>query len=409
MKNRDIMKIMILGGGKNQEPLVKAAKQNNYFVVLCDYNEKCVCKKYCDVFYLVSTYDIEKLLEVAKKENVDGIITNSEPVLHIVSELTEKLKLPAVPSNIMNTFRNKNAIRNLLTPIGLSDVRYKSCNNIDEAIEFFNELGKKKMIIKPLDSSASKGVFSIQTEEDIKMYFNKTLDANRLQHSVLMEEYIEGTEFTVDGICINGKHYTLAISKKKSFNYNENIADELYFSYEDEEYNYDELRNLNNKIVETTKLTYGMTHAEYKYRNGKFHLIEIAARGGGVYISTKIVPYLTGIDTVKILLDSAMGICNEKISITENAKKRVAILKYFYTPSNESGIVKNITGIKNLENNKNILMYSLNFKVGDFIKPAENKEGKIGYFIAVAESKTELNKTIQDIEKNFEIELERVK
>lgn len=397
-------KIMILGGSENQVPFLKKAQELGHFVILCDYNENCIGKEFCDKFYLVSINDKESLTKIAKEEKIDGIITNSEPVLHIVSMITEELNLPAVPLNIMQLFRNKQLMRDKLNPIGLSDVKYKMCNTIEEAKNFFDELNKQKMIMKPLDNSSSRGVYTIYSEKDIEDYFYESLNSNRNNQSVLLEEYIEGPEFTVDGICIDGKHTTLAISKKKHYSYNENVAYELFFSYEDDEYNYDEIRELNDKIVAASGLNFAMTHAEYKYSNGKFHLIEIAARGGGAFISTMIVPYVSGIDTTRLLINASLGI-NESFVQNKEYRDRVAVLEFLNTPQNKSGYVKAIKGLDIFENNSNIIKYELEFKVGDFIKPAMNDAERIGYYIACHKNKSELLKLMKSIDENLVIEL----
>lgn len=150
-----------------------------------------------------------------------------------------------------------------------------------------------------------------------------------------------------------------------------------------------------------------MTHAEYKFSNGKFHLIEIAARGGGVFISTKIVPFLSNTDTVKILIDSACGNCNiSDYQFPEDAKRRSAVLEFFDTLDNKEGIVKEIKGINFLESEPRIIDYKLEFSVGDFITPAKDDSKRIGYYIAIANSISELQELMQSISREFGIVLE---
>lgn len=396
-------KIMILGGGVNQLPFIIKAKECGYYTVLCDFLPDCPGKQYSDIHYQISTFDYEGIKDVAIAEKVDGIISNSEPVLHIVSRLTDDLKLPSVSLPIMERFLNKDKMRDFLTPRGLSDVAYAVCKTEDEALAFYRSK-PVKMIMKPLDSSASRGVYSVQSEADIHDHFSDTLSQNRRQGTVLFEEYIEGTEFTVDGICIDGRHTTLAISKKKHYAYNENVAYELFFSYSDCDYNYDELRRINDEIVSAAGLPFGMTHAEYKYSNGKFHLIEVAARGGGAFISTGIVPYLTKTDTVKLLIDAACGDKCQGVEIfPADARGRVAVLEFFDTPDGRSGIVEDIQGLDFLENDCHIFKYGLEFGIGDYIQPAENDSKRIGYYIAFAESREELDLVMKQVEQEFKI------
>lgn len=396
-------KILILGGGENQLPLIIKAKEMDLFVVVCDYNENCVGAKYATAFYCVDIYDYNALLEVAKKEVVDGIITNSEPVLHIMAKLTDELSLPSITFSIMNRFLNKNLMRDYLTEKNLSTVKYSFCYSVEEAIEFFEKNKLKKAIIKPVDNSASRGVFSVNRVEDIINCFNEAIDSNRRNNGVLIEEYIDGIEFTVDGISVNNRHHTLAISKKKHFDYNENVAYELLFSYQDEKYDYNQLRQINDEIIDAVGLPFGMTHSEYKYCDGQFYLIEASARGGGASISTKIVPLLTDIDTVQILIRTSLG--EKNIDILNNPYDKAAVLEFFNTKDNASGIVKSILGKEILENNPNILQYEFYFKEGDYIQPATTDANRIGYYIAICDSKFDLESLMKMISDKVIIEL----
>lgn len=395
-------KILVLGGGENQVPIIQKAKQLGNYVVLCDYLEKNPGKLYADMHYMVSTFDYESILKVARKEQVDGIVTNSEPVLHVMAKLTEELKLPSISSETISLFLRKNLMRNHLEKCGFNTVRYKVCENIKEAREFFRSVNYK-IIMKPTDSSSSKGVYNVNSEEDISKYFELSQNANRRFRNVLLEEYIEGCEFSVDGICISGKHYSLGVSEKKQFAYNQNLDKELYFSYRNNNFDYEELKRLNNEIAESTGLPFGMTHAEYKYANGRFHFIEMAARGGGTFISTLIIPFLSGIDTWKILIESSLGEeKNKKIEINEQFKNRCAVLKFFSLPNEQTGVIRYINGM-NVLNQKGVLKYSFNYKVGDFVKRANDGTNRLGYYIAAAETWKELDKIVRSVDKNIVI------
>ena len=394
--------LLVLGGGEKQVPIIQKAKQLGYYVVICDYFSNPPGKLYSDVHYRISTFDYEMVLDVARKEHIDGIVTNSEPVLHVMAKLTDELKLPSVTGRVISLFLEKNLMRDHLEKYGLNTVRYKSCKNIEEAIDFFRSMNRK-LIMKPTDSSDSKGVYTVNSEEDINKYFAMSQNVNRRKQNVLLEDYIDGCEFSVDGICIDGRHYSLGIAEKRQFSYNENLDEELYFSYRNDKFDYKELKRINNNIAESTGLPFGMTHAEYKYKDGKFHFIEMAARGGGSFISTLIVPFISGIDTLKILIESSLGEEENKIvEINKQFKNRCAALKFLSIPNEQSGIVNYINGMDALKQ-KGILKYSFNYKVGDFVKKADYGDERLGYYIAVAETRKELNEIVSNVDKNIVI------
>ena len=115
-------KLMILGGSTNQMPLIKCARQRGYCIVLCDYSEVNVGKKYADVFYCVSTLDKESVLDAARKENIDGIVTNSEPAMPTAAYVGNKLGLLSNPYESIVTLCRKDLFRNFLRNNGYSRI-----------------------------------------------------------------------------------------------------------------------------------------------------------------------------------------------------------------------------------------------------------------------------------------------
>ena len=145
-------------------------------------------------------------------------------------------------------------------------------------------------------------MFTVNSEADILEKFNETLTFSRNSKAVLVEKYIEGTEFTVDGIMTESGHITLAISEKEHYQHNNNIAKSLFFTQNNSKFDYDLLRKTNDELLNATGLPFGLTHVEYKYQDGKYYLIEMAARGGGNLISAIIAPFMADIDNYDYLI-----------------------------------------------------------------------------------------------------------
>ena len=153
-------------------------------------------------------------------------------------------------------------------------------------------------------------------------------------------------------------------------------------------------------------MQFGFTHAEYKYEDGKFYLIEIAARGGGNMISSVITQFMSGYDTYKYLIECATGnIHDEDFSIKPRYKERAAVLQFFPTPHG-GGRVKSIDGIDWLEKTPEIAKFRFNFKPGDIIQDALNDSARIGFFIATCENREKLQQVIDLVETNVKINVE---
>jgi biotin carboxylase len=395
-------KIVILGGGANQIPLIQRARNLGLYVIVCDFRPDIDGAKIADAHYCVDTMDVDRVIDVCKKENVDGIITNSEPTFLPMAQVAREVGLRCLDVEDTELYKNKFKMREFCRNHGIDSPQYALCASLDDAITAYHTIGKK-CIIKPLDNSASRGVFSIKSDHDLWVHFDECLSASSVaNHHVLLEEYIEGTEFTIDSLKTNEGNRCLAISSKKHYAYNENVAFQLLFENNSNEYDYQLLRKANDYLVEATKIPFGLTHAEYKYSNGRFYLIEIQARGGGNYIATDIVPFMSGIDSYTEQILWAIGEDPNIDYSYDDLTSRCAVLHFFDVP-NEGGKVQSIRGLGYFDSLKDKLQYELFFKPGDVISKAKDDAHRIGYYILKAENREELDTVMRNIDKQFQI------
>lgn len=396
-------KILILGASVNQVPLIQRAKRFGLYTVVCDFRVDVPGAEFADKFYHVNCLDVNRMVEIGRKERVHGIITNSEPLFLAMSKIASELELRCLTEEMTKLFKNKYLMREFCRKNGILSPKYRLCLNINEALDFYETI-QKKCIIKPLDNSASRGVFSINSADDLLSYFEESISNSTTNNKgVIIEEYISGTEFTIDGIKTNSGHKSLVISKKEHYDYNENIAYQLYFSNDDEQFSYNELRETNDRLVNKTNMPFGLTHAEYKYQNGQFYLIEIQARGGGNFIATDIVPYMSGIDTYDLNVLWAIGE-DVDIQIDYNCLPNHYVVLHFFDTPKEEGNVTRIEGEDLLL--QETMKYELFFKIGDTIQRAADDSTRVGYYIACSESKEDLLHLMKNIDNTFKIILE---
>lgn len=399
--------IMVIPGALAQVPLIKALKKHGYSVVCVNPFKDSPGFEYADYSECFNILDVESCTSVAEKYRVSAVMSDEcDIAMPPLAAVSEKTGLNSIGSDMAELYTNKTAMREFGVKNGFPTPRYRQCKTLQEAEEFFASLDTK-MIIKPLDSNSSRGVYTITDASELGELFEKSLSFSKVQKAVICEEYIEGTEFTVDGIVWAGKHYSLAISEKKHYSHHPNIACELYFSHSNPDFDYDKLREQNNLYVEKSGLPFGFTHAEYKFNGKEFVLIEIGARGGGNYISSHIVPAMTGIDNYKLLIDSTMnkGGYEYDFSIKDEYKNRCAVLKFFDIDTKDDGKeLKRIHGESLLNDNPKVLLYGFNVQLGERVKVAENDSKRIGFYIAYGDTREELDRFIGTVDENVSFE-----
>ena len=322
-------KILLLGAGEMQVPLILKAKESGLFTIVADYNPDAPGFKYADVGSFSSTTDENAILELAKKEKIDGIATSSDFPVRIVSSVCYKLGLKGVPQNAASICTNKHLQREIFQKNNLPSPKYfllrdqQNAMNVPEDFLF-------PCIVKPVDSSASRGVRRI----DDRKLLQEAIDfarQNSRSGMVLVEEYVTGPEFSVESLTQDGVTNVIAVTEKTTSGH----ADEFFveerhvipagISKNDE----NGIKELVPKALKAVGVDNAASHVELKLTTRGPVLIEMACRLGGDYITSDLVPLATGVNMLENVLKIAL---NEKIDITKKSNMHSGIR--FLTPEN---------------------------------------------------------------------------
>lgn len=395
--------VVVLPGSPWQIPLVQACKARGLRTLVVDPHGDAAALPYADGGLQSDIFDLERAAQYCRAEHAEAVITDqSDIAVPAAARLGEMLSLPAPTPECARLFTNKFEMRSFCTAHGLPCPEYRLCRTGAEVERFMEEL-RAPVVVKPLDSCSSRGVFTISRREDVGRFFEQSLSFSRADRAVLAERYIEGTEFTVDGIKTPERHYSLAVSEKRHFPHNPNVACDLYFSHQNDHFDYGRLSSQNDRLVEQSPLNWGLTHAEYKFENGTFYLIEIGARGGGNLISSHIVPYLSGFDPYQYLLNCSLGnISSPGFFVPEQYKNRCAVLHFFDVPQ-DGGVISRIDGLELLLERAEIAAYQFNVAPGDVIKRAKTDSDRAGFYIACCETERELSSLMEEIHQKVRI------
>lgn len=393
-------KVLVVAGGEWQTPLVARLKKMGFYVLNANLYKDSPGFRYADKTFIADVCDKDKIYEFAKKEKIDGVLTDeSDIAVPTVAYIAEKLNLPGITQEKAELFTNKYKMREFCKNNDFASPAYQICGTLQEAEDFLKTYGV--IIIKPLDNQSSRGVYRIQNREELQYHFENTRKLSKCEPKVLIEQYISGREFTVDSTVINGKCISLATSLKYQFEHNTNITKTLYFTNESEEYDLNLLKKNNEKLVEAMGLPYGLTHAEYKYMDGRFYLIEIAARGGGTRISSHIVPLMSGVDNYEILIRQTLGEkVNQSFIPDKSYRKRKAVLEFFDFPE---GKVEKLRGLEYIKKLSEIIDIHLDFSEGDTIYKPSDDRSRTGFYIAYAEDADTLEVVRQRVKDELKV------
>lgn len=333
-------KILLLGGSAQQIIAIETAKRLGYYTILCDFLTDNPGQYVADKFYLVSTTDKEAILEVAKKEKIDGILAYaSDPAAPTAAYVAEKLGLPGSPYESVEILCNKDKFRKFLKENNFCTPDADGYVNIDDAKkDLKNNRFKFPVIVKPVDSSGSKGVSKIDNYEDIKDKLDVAMSYSRSK-KIIIEEFVEkyGYQVAGDGLSIDGKlvFYCFANDHFNSKCVNPYVPISASFPYNMPEEIHKKIADEVQRLL--TLLNMKTTTYNFDIRiddEYNVYLMEIAPRDGGNYIP-QIIKYATGVDLVEY---SVLGCMGENINNVELVKAN-GFWAYFATHSYENGIL----------------------------------------------------------------------
>lgn len=395
-------KILILGGSENQLPLIKSAKELGYQVILCDYSDNAIGKKYADIFYCVSTLDKEAVLKVAEKEKIDGITTNSEPAMPVVAYVGNELDLPSNPYESIITLSRKDLFRNFLRDNGFNCPQVYTTDNIRDALDNIYRF-KFPLIVKPIDSSGSRGVKRINSVNEFKNGF-ETAKSFSKSNQVIIEEFIERShDYMIGGdiFVLNGKVIFWGLmNSMRDITVNEFVPVGTSFPTF---VNYEQLKTIKNainKIIELLKIEFGPFNLELMFnKDNQLYIIEMNPRNGGNKIP-EILKIATGVDLMRLTVEASLGI--KDIKLTNYFEEKYVSTYVLHT--DKDGILKNIYYSDEIRNN--IIDIKMNKKIGDNVEKFDNADKLIGIVFMQFNSLVEMNYKLNNINKLIKIEVD---
>lgn len=370
-------KIIILGASELQLPAIKQAKKMGLYVISVDFNEKAVGFNFCDKKYVISTLDKEAVLKIAKEEQISGIMTlASDLPMRTVAYVSEKLGLPGISRKTAEIVTDKYKMRECFFKKNIQSISYKKVIEFDEFKEFV-KANKNHSIVKPISSSGSRGISWVGREDSLEILRNKFDYAKTFSKTgeVIVEEFLTGSEISVETVTINGETTIVQITDKitteKPFFVELGHVQPAAISHEQRIKIYD----LVNKTINAVGIIDGVSHIEIMIGSSEINVIEIGARLGGDFITTDLVPLSTGVNLVETLIRTSIGL---DVNIKKKFNKGSAVSFFNF----KQGIVRKIKGVEDMKNQKGIIKADLTLKVGDEIPNLKNSISRYGYVIS---------------------------
>ena len=310
-------KILVLGAGIMQIPVNKKVKELGHIPIVADFAADAPGFKFSDNNHIVSTLDYEGILSIAKKEQVDGILTTSDAPVRIVAKVAKQLNLNAMSEETAEICTNKLKQRILFKENNVGCPDFEIVHTSSRNISF----SSFPCIVKPVDSSASRGVSIAKNANELRKAIDYAFNFSKAD-TVLVEQFIEGKEFSIETFTQNKETTIIAITEK-------HLLDNGYFventHIEPANITSDEDALIKKEVINaiaSVGLDNAPSHTEIKLWKGKVYVIEMACRLGGDYITSDLCPLSTGVDMLENLVKVSLG---EKVNVNQKKSKCAAV------------------------------------------------------------------------------------
>ncbi|MDU5459984.1 MULTISPECIES: ATP-grasp domain-containing protein [Anaerococcus] len=376
-------KIMILGASILQVPAIEKAIDMGLEVIAVDMDSNALGFKIPGVKKeVISTIDIESVMSAAKKHNIDAIMTlASDMPIMTVAKVSKKLGLVGVDLDTAIKATNKSKMRESLKSFGVPVPLFYKVDSLDKCIKAVNKIKDKgyKCILKPADNSGSRGIVLLPdfNEKTINIAYNYSKNNSR-NKIVMVEEFMEGPEVSVETISVDGKCNIIQITDKITtgapyfVEMGHSQPSQLPDSMKDK---IKEITIAANKAI---GIISGPSHTEIKITQNGPKIVEIGARLGGDNITTHLTPLSTGVDMVESCIKIALG---EKPDIRIKYDKASAI-RYF---DQSHGRIKSIRGVEEASKLPGIIQISIIHGKDHIINGIKSSSDRVGFVIGQAD------------------------
>lgn len=399
---------------ERMEPLFAAKNLNVDPVLLCDKDPE-IDDRYVnpDNVFIADTYDMDKALEIVKeihqKNPVSGVLTWADKDVELVSRIAAALGLPGPSIEASKNARNKYLMR---SAIALKHPelcpRFKSVRSLEELQTAVDEIGVPG-VLKPVGASGSKSIIKIFDNHDLYSAYHEVVKETRIDRDpvynyfpdqYIYEELMDGDEISIEGFVSTFDNNIIIAGMTDKF-----VTDKYsteYKEFEPSQKNPEYLRVYREQITKAIRalgISQCSFHAECKVNGPQLKVIEIAARPGGEFITTHLVPLASGISFVEQNIKNALGLpIDTQIEFAQWSQSPKCIAGHLDFMSNQEGIVTHIGGLQRIYEDPNVVNFLPLKEEGDSIVLPPDDFSSLYTATMVVKGTS-----IEDIEKSFDL------
>ncbi len=392
---------MILGGANCQLNAVKRARKMGLRVILVDYTPHPPAAPFADLHLQISTFDSNACCRAAKIHSIDGVMTvgTDQPVL-TAAEVSAECGLPAcITPETAFAVTNKMRMKTTMTAYGIPTAKYGFIHQNSTESELLNILDP--YVLKPLDSQGQRGVFKLNTIQDVFNHLPETLRFSRSEHA-LVEGFYESDEITVSGWVTEKSLTILTVTDRLLLPADVHIGICIGHRYPSIHTDrYPEISAVCHQLVQAFRIENGPVYIQLLIGQDGIIVNELACRIGGAF-EDFLIPYATGFDILAEMIHASLGeeLTLPPLNLPIKAAGKFAAIQLMFC---QSGKIAKITPLAEIKALPFILDVGYNYAAGDMLPAIQNATARFGHAVIIGNTKSQIRQNIQEFYKRMEV------
>ena len=400
MKNQKNKKrLLILGANPETVSLVLKAKEMGYYTIVTDNNPDAFAKGFADKSFDINAVDAPALVELAKKENIDGVLVGvAEALLPTYCEVCEALGFPAYSNKeVFETMVRKDYFKNACRKNGVPTIVEYTMDKPDEI--------RYPVIVKPTDSCSSKGITICYNEEELLFAIDYAKQFS-LSKTFVIEKYMTGDEVISYYVIQNGNPIFVGICDRYTYK-SESKKVQLPISYIFPSKYFDSYLEHSDEPIKEMMKNIGLKNGSIFFQcfvdeDGIVRTYEPGFRLNGAQEHI-VLSKVSGIDAKELYINYALtgSVSQEDLSALANPKHKEFCCKL--SPLIKTGTIGEIGGLEMIEQLPDVVSVNPSYREGDTVTGEGTLKQIVCRFFIVSRTKESLAETIRKIQANFHV------
>lgn len=382
--------VVILGGNRMACPAISRIQQHGFHVIAVDGNDQAAARDVADRFIHQNFSDVAGTEAALAGVDFDGIVPLNDFAVHSAAHIARERKLPGWNDFAERCFVSKVAMKQCWIENGLPTPRCAFTTVAQLIAGRFPDWDMWPAVVKPAFSGGgSRGVFVAKDWKDARAQLGQVENAY-LDGEVVIEEFVRGSEHTLEVLICRGTPTLLSISDKENYAGSDTVVQRLFFPGPIGHSYREKLEQLVFAACRAMQLSDGTTHFEVLIRDGEPCLLEVGGRPGGGLNLHPICEISTGYDYPGLLAAVLTG------SPTNFERRPIEHLAWSYFPRGD-GVLTAVDGFAGLKDESDVVEAELYEEVGKARFDLRNDLARPGYVLVKSASAIEARRRAEKL------------